>query len=93
VTNAQNYYLIFFGNLESELCSKFLYGTLQLFNNVALKLEANSITATEAFQTYSQLICQLEERKTHKFIPSTAKELLCTLKEIIMFRNKHSSQA
>jgi ribosomal protein L20 len=43
-------------------------------------LEANSITATEAFQTYSQLICQLQERKTHKFIPS-AKELLCTLKE------------
>jgi hypothetical protein len=81
VTNAQNYYLIFFGNLESELYLKFLYGTLQLFNNVVLKLEANSITATEAFQTYSQLICQLQERKTHKFIPSSAKELLCTLKE------------
>jgi hypothetical protein len=53
------------------------YGTL---NNEDLKLEANSITATEAFQTYSQLICQLQERKTHKYIPS-AKELLFTLKE------------
>jgi hypothetical protein len=42
----------FFGNLESELYLKFVYGTLQLFNNVVLKLEANSITATEAFQTY-----------------------------------------
>jgi hypothetical protein len=71
----------FFFNLEIELYLKFLYGTLQLFNNVVLKLEVNSITATEAFQTYSQLICQLQERKTHKFIPSSAKELLCTLKE------------
>jgi hypothetical protein len=44
-------------------------------------LEANSITATEAFQTYSELICQLQGRKTHTFIPSSAKELLCTLKE------------
>jgi hypothetical protein len=44
-------------------------------------LEANSITVTEAFQTYSELICQLQERKTHTFIPSSAKELLCTLKE------------
>jgi hypothetical protein len=44
-------------------------------------LEANSITATEAFQTYSELICQLQERETHTFMPSSAKELLCTLKE------------
>jgi hypothetical protein len=66
--------------MESELYLKFLCGSLQLFNNVVLKLEANSITATEASQTYSQLSCQLHERKTHKFIPS-AKELLCTLKE------------
>jgi hypothetical protein len=58
----------FFENLESELFLKFLYGTLQLFNNVVLKLEANSITATEAFQIYSELICQLQERKTHTFI-------------------------
>jgi hypothetical protein len=71
----------FFGNLEGELYLKLLYGTLQLFNNVVLKLGANSITATEAFQTYYQLICQLQERKPHKFIPSSAKELLCTLKE------------
>jgi hypothetical protein len=34
-------------------------------------LEANSITTTEAFQTYSELICQLQERKTQTFIPSS----------------------
>jgi hypothetical protein len=84
---------LLFENLESELYLKFLYGTLQLFNNVGLKLEGNSITATEAFQTYSQLICQLQERKTHKFIPSSAKELLRTRKKIMMFRNKNSSEA
>jgi hypothetical protein len=72
----------FFKNLGSELYLKFLYGTLQLFNKVVLKLEANSITATEALQTHeSQLICQLQERKPHKFISSSAKELLWTLKE------------
>jgi hypothetical protein len=66
----------FFKNLESELYLKFLYGTLQIFNNVVLKLEA-----TKAFKINPQLICQLQERKPHTFIPSSAKELLWTLKK------------
>lgn len=32
----------------------------QRVNNVVLKLRANSISATEAFPTYSELICQLK---------------------------------
>jgi hypothetical protein len=60
-------------HLSADLGASADVDLIYLFNNVVLKLEANSITATEAFQTYSELICQLQERKTHTFIPFSAK--------------------
>lgn len=70
----------FFSSPVNELYLMFVHGSLQMFQKTILKLEREDITASEASLVYLELVRQLEERKSHVFVPFAAKQILNQLK-------------